>query len=55
MLKKSRKNLKFLDSFAIIFEFLLRTIPSLHRCVGHTAWAPKGVKDVIKQARRAAT
>ena len=23
-------------------------------CVGHTAGAPEGVKDVIKQARRAA-
>ena len=26
----------------IVFEFLELTIPSLYRCVGHTAWAPEG-------------
>ena len=39
--KKNRETLDILDFFAIVFGFLLCTIQSLHRCLGHTAWAPE--------------
>ena len=26
----------------------------MHRCVGHTAWAPEGAKNEVKEAQRAA-